>query len=97
MAARHKMSKKATGGIATAGGNPYVLKDAEDTSDGGTSDKKRGGKVGKMHGGKSRLRLDKPGRKSGGRVGADSSPLSSANRTASAETSPKSQTGGASD
>ncbi len=89
MAARHKMMKKASGGIATAGGNPYVLKEAEE--------KKKGGKVvGKMMGAKSRMRLDKPGRKTGGRVGADTSPLSSANRTSSPDASPKSQTGGAS-
>jgi hypothetical protein len=33
----------------------------------------------------------------GGRVGADKSPLSTANRSASADASPKSQTGGMSD
>lgn len=83
MAARHKKSGKASGGIAIASGNPEVLKEAEE--------KKKGGKaMGKMHGGKSRLRLDKPGRKTGGRVGADSSPLSSANRTSSPDTAPKS-------
>lgn len=86
MAARHKM-KKATGGIATAGGNPYVIKEAEE--------KKRGGKaMGKMMGAKSRMRLDKPGRKTGGRVGADTSPLSSANRTSSPDARPKTEEGG---
>lgn len=34
----------------------------------------------KMHGEKAPLRLDRPGRKRGGRVGADSSPLSSAGK-----------------
>lgn len=86
MAARHKKGK-ASGGIAMAGGNPAVVKEAEE--------RKKGGKVvGNVMGGKSRMRLDKPGRKTGGRVGADRSPLSSANASASAEASPKSQTGG---
>jgi hypothetical protein len=39
----------------------------------------------------------RPGRKRGGGVGADTSPLSSAHRTASAESSPKTQEGGMSD
>lgn len=89
MAARH-MKKKASGGIATqmADDSPEsdVFKEAEG--------KKKGGKaVGKMHGSKSRLRLDKPGRKMGGRVGADTSPLSSANRTSSPDAAPRSQGG----
>lgn len=33
-----------------------------------------------MHGAKAKFRLDKPGRKRGGRVGCDSSPLSSAGK-----------------
>lgn len=81
MAARHK--RKSGGGIAVAAGNPFVLKEAEE--------KKKGGKVmGKVHGAASRPRLDRPGRKSGGRVGADKSPLSSAHRASSADTAPKS-------
>lgn len=90
MAARHKQAFK-SGGIATsvAGGNPKVIAEAEE--------KKKGGKaVGKMQGPMSRHRLDKPGRKTGGRVGADKSPLSSANSSSSPNASPKSQTGGAS-
>ena len=88
MANRHK-AKKASGGIAVASGNPEVLKEAEE--------KKKGGKaMGKMHGPMSRHRLDKPGRKTGGRVGADKSPLSTAFKSSSAPASPKSQTGGAS-
>lgn len=57
-------------------GNPDVFKEAEA--------KKRGGKVKKQHkvdGDKPRHRMDKPHRASGGRVGADKSPLSSAHRT----------------
>ncbi len=87
MAARHKKSHKASGGIAVAGGNPDVLKEAEE--------KKRGGKaMGKVEGKMSKMRLDKPGRKTGGRVGADKSPLSSANRTSSPDKAPMSQSGG---
>ena len=86
MAARHRKGLK-TGGIAVASGNPEVIKEAEE--------KKKGGKaMGKMHGPMSRHRLDKPGRKMGGRVGADKSPLSSANSSSGAPAMPKSQTGG---
>lgn len=78
MAARHKKSRKAGGGeVKKAGGNPFVFADAEA--------KKSGGKaIGKMHGAASKKRLDRPGRKTGGRVGADKSPLSTAHRTSSA-------------
>lgn len=87
MANRHK-KHKASGGIAVASGNPSVIKEADE--------KKKGGKaMGKMEGHLSRHRLDKPGRKSGGRVGADKSPLSTANRSASAGATPRSQTGSA--
>jgi hypothetical protein len=82
MAARHRKFKK--GGsvpIKDAGGNPYVKEEAEE--------KKHGGKaVGKMHGKMSKMRLDRPGRKRGGRVGADKSPLSSAHSSASADAAP---------
>lgn len=45
--------------------------------------RKHGGKtkhVGAMSGAKAKHRLDKPGRKFGGRAGADRSPLSSAHK-----------------
>lgn len=87
MAARHR-KHKAEGGIANAGGNPYVEKEARE-KEGETTEKKRGGRaMGKMHGELSRHRLDKPGRKTGGRVGADRSPLSSAHRTAAVQAKP---------
>ena len=90
MAARHKKGKAAGGPIKNSGGNPYVISEAEE--------KKKGGKVvGKVHGAMSRHRLDRPGRKSGGRVGADKSPLSTANKHSSPDAAPKSQVGGASD
>ena len=63
-------------------GNPNVFKEAAERKDGGRLPKRAtGGKVvGLMTGGAVRPRLDKPGRKSGGRVGADKSPLSSAHK-----------------
>lgn len=70
--ARHK---KSGGGVAPmkVSGNPDVFKEA--------AARKKGGKViGKMEGGKAKHRFDKPGRKSGGRVGANKSPLSTAHR-----------------
>lgn len=95
MAARHRKHHmkhhKASGGkIEHAGGNPEVIKEAEE--------KKKGGKVHhmKMHGHHGKHRLDRPGRKRGGRVGADLSPLSSAKRDSKADAEPKSQVGGAS-
>lgn len=55
------------------GGDPDVFAEA-----------KKGGKVKKkesaMHGAKAKHRLDRPGRKMGGRCGADKSPLSSAHK-----------------
>lgn len=81
MAARHK---KSAGGIAVKA-NPAtdVIKEAEE--------RKKGGKVmGAMSGALSRHRLDRPGRKMGGRVGADKSPLSSAASTSSPPAMPKS-------
>jgi hypothetical protein len=54
--------------------------------------RKDGGKVlGLMTGGNVRPRLDRPGRKRGGGVGSDRSPLSSAHRTSGAESHPKSE------
>jgi len=74
--ARHGKHYKAAGGkIMEAGGNPEVLKEAEG--------KKKGGAVkhlGGLHGGKPRHRLDRRGRKAGGRVGANLAPLSTAHK-----------------
>lgn len=84
MANRHKKHHKASGGkIEVDSGEPEVIKEAEE--------KKKGGKVlGKMHGKMPHHRLDRPGRKRGGRVGADTSPLSSAHKTAAADAAPHS-------
>lgn len=99
--------KKAEGGRTKmwVSGNPDVKKEAEgeepyDKGDerkhGGRAKHKRatGGKVvGLMTGGGVRPRLDRPGRKRGGGVGADRSPLSSAHGKSSAEPLPREQGG----
>ncbi len=67
-------------------GNPNVIAEAEedktgdeDFKKGGRAKRKKGGKViGLMTGGAVRPRLDRPGRKMGGGVGANTSPLSTA-------------------
>lgn len=61
-----------------AGAGSNVVKEADERKKGGPVKAKK--KVG-MDGAKAKMRLDRPGRKSGGRVGADKSPLSSAART----------------
>ena len=97
--------KNAEGGrtMLKAAGNPDVFKEAEGREDyakgdekkhGGKVKRKTGGKVlGLMTGGGVKHRMDRPGRKRGGAVGADRSPLSSAHRTSGAESLPKSQEG----
>lgn len=52
-----------------AGGNPAVFAEAEKRRHGGA-----------VHGAKAKHRLDKPGRKMGGRVGANNAPLSTAHK-----------------
>lgn len=70
--ARHM--KKATGGSVYSGAGSNVIKEAQE--------KKSGGKVvDKISDGKPKARMDKrPRRASGGRVGSDKSPFSSAAR-----------------
>jgi hypothetical protein len=79
-----KKHHRASGGglPMKAAGNPNVFKEAEKKGEGGS--RKHGGKVHKMHGAMSRHRLDRPGRKRGGGVGSDRSPLSSAHKVSSA-------------
>lgn len=61
-----------------AGAGSNVVKEADERKDGGRVKKKE---VGKVEGKIAKMRLDRPGRKSGGRVGADRSPLSEAAKT----------------
>ena len=78
--ARHNL-KKGGGLPMVASGNPNVFKEAEEKKRGGRAKRATGGKViGLMTGGGVRPRLDRPGRKRGGGVGSDKSPLSSAHR-----------------
>jgi hypothetical protein len=90
-----------------ASGNPDVLKEAEGKEDyakgderkrGGKVKRKSGGKViGLMTGGGVKPRLDRPGRKRGGAVGADRSPLSSAHMHQKPGTAPSEEEGGSPD
>lgn len=77
--------KKGGGRIGiVASGNKDVLEEAHDDKDGEITghERKRGGKVKKakheMEGKKAKHRMDRPGRKRGGAVGANTSPLSTA-------------------
>ena len=86
--------KRADGGRIgmKVSGNPDVFKEAEE--------KKKGGRVkhvGKADGHHAKHRMDRPGRKAGGRVGANKAPLSTAHSSSSPDAYPKSQDGGASD
>lgn len=76
-----KNKKKADGGAVEAGGNPEVFKEAKERKFGGRATKS----LGSIGGGAARMHLGRPGRKTGGRVGADKSPLSSAATVTSAE------------
>ena len=102
--ARHRKSGGRTD--MKVSGNPDVFKEAEgDEGYAKGDEKKHGGKVKKHHratggkviglmtGGGVRPRLDRPGRKRGGAVGADRSPLSSAHGTTSAEKTPATEGG----
>lgn len=85
---RHKVHEKhrAKGGAVEGGGNPNVIKEAEERKKGGRAKRKHGGKSVEMHmGHKAHHRLDRPGRKRGGRIGADKSPLSSAHNATAPE------------
>ena len=62
-------------------GNPDVFKEAEGRKKGGKVMKAK--KAMKADGAKAKHRMDRPGRKTGGRVGADKAPLSSAHGTTS--------------
>ena len=59
-----------------------VEKEAEEKKHGGRTGRAKGGHV---DGKKSMMRLDRPGRKRGGRVGADMSPLTTASKVTDAK------------
>lgn len=82
--ARHgkdcKPERASGGGVqpVKAGGNPKVFEEAA---------RKKGGRVkapGDIEGMKAKRRADRPGRKAGGRVGANTAPLSTAHAVTSA-------------
>jgi hypothetical protein len=88
----HHGKHRASGGRAheVVSGNPDVLKEAkgeepydkgDERKHGGKVKRAKGGHVMHMDGKKSKHRMDRPGRKRGGAVGADRSPLSSAHRS----------------
>ena len=105
--ARHKEKGGRVG--LKAAGNPDVFKEAEGKEDYAKGDeKKRGGKVkhkrasggkviGLMTGGGVKPRLDRPGRKRGGGVGSDRSPLSTAHHHGKVGSAPVEEEGGAPD
>jgi hypothetical protein len=88
-ARHHAKHHKASGGRTheIASGNPDVIKEAEGKEPYAKGDeRKHGGRMKKKHGmhpegKKAKHRHDRPGRKMGGRVGADRMPLSSAHRS----------------
>jgi hypothetical protein len=102
--------QRASGGKApqVVSGNKNVIDEAEEktTGDNDTLGKKKGGRakkqtggkvVGLMTGGSVRPRLDRPGRKRGGGVGSNASPLSTAHNTVSVDagsSNPKDTYGG---
>ena len=96
-----KGKKRANGGAMKVSGNPNVFKEAAERKKGGKVKRATGGAVegktiGFMTGGAVRPRLDRPGRKSGGRVGANTAPLSTAHAATSIGKQPNTQEGGAS-
>lgn len=78
-----KVLKRASGGgIDLVSGNPNVIKEARSKKKVTATARKDGGKViGLMTGGGVRPRLDRPGRKLGGKVGANAAPLSTAHKS----------------
>ena len=83
-----KKCKSKGGRAQVVSGNKNVIAEAEENKTGDVDKVKRkrktGGKViGLMTGGGVRPRLDRPGRKAGGGVGANRSPLSTAHNTTS--------------
>lgn len=97
--ARHNRKDGGRTGMKVSG-NPDVFKEAEDKKKGGKC-RATGGSVtagvgaapatktiGRMSGGAVKARMDRPGRKRGGAVGANRSPLSTAHGTCAAPSAP---------
>lgn len=92
-----KSCKSSGGSAQVVSGNKNVISEAKEAKN-GDEGRKRGGKVkkrkeggkvvGRMDGGSVRPRLDRPGRKRGGGVGANLSPLSTAKNVVSSEKTP---------
>jgi len=95
MAARHK-GRKHGGSAEHAGGNPEVIKEAEEKKHGGKVHKRKDGGSVAVEGKPAAYRADRvsthaiAGRKRGGRVGSNLSPLSTAHHDTSAPSEPKS-------
>lgn len=70
-----RSNRKKGGKVMVASGNPNVIAEAKGAKDGAKTGLKKGGKV---EGGSAKRRFDRPGRKRGGAVGANTSPLSTA-------------------
>src|ERR1043166_1381419 len=112
MKGRHRKAGGGRTGLVASGNPDVIKEAKGETDYAKGDLKKRGGKVkkgratggkventksvGLITGGAVRSRLARPGRKVGGRVGADRSPLSSAHNSSAAESTPKTQEGGAS-
>ena len=91
--ARHEMRKdggkvepkvKEEDYSATDDGDPNVVKEAEERKHGGRMEKKKKQHGGEVDGKMMKHRLDRPGRKRGGGVGADKSPLTEASKVTDA-------------
>lgn len=87
MKAKSKKDCRKDGGVVPNIKSPSDVYEGKGSPTAKAADKrKHGGRVkdkdgGKVEGKKSMMRLDRPGRKSGGRVGAESAPLSAAAKT----------------
>jgi hypothetical protein len=90
---RHKVHR-ASGGrtvenppvkTAYAGGSSNVVKEAMERKHGGRTKKEEKHEKHHVEGHKAKMHLGRPGRKTGGRIGADKAPLSTAARVKSSE------------
>ncbi len=88
----HEGRHKAKGGEVTyEGQGSHVEEEAKEKKHGGRAKRKHGGRT---EGHKAKRRMDRPGRKRGGRAGADMRPLTTASKVTDAGAH-KSETGDA--